>query len=168
MIAVLYLSFGFAQLSSTRGTLAYVSYSYPEFGQSAFIFNDIVALLLGGVVPLLFYELITAFSARFVTIKVGEVRGDLKYALRFFYIGANIVIGALKFLYYISPIVSVFGNVLIDFVVTTAFFAGYLAYVMKRYTDKTRWGVLLLSAGGTYVVVQALITVVNIISGVLA
>ncbi len=166
VIAVLFLSFGYAQWQSARGTLAYMSYSYPELGQAGWLFNDVVAILFGGLVPLLFYELLTAFAARFVSVRVGGADGDMKYALRFFYIAANIVIGSLKFLYYVSPIVSVFGGIWIDFFVTTAFFGWFLAYSAKHYVQKPRWGAMFLSVGGTYLVIEAILTVINLLAGV--
>lgn len=167
VIAILYLSFGFAGWQETRGVLAYMSYSYPELGQPTWLFNDVTAILLGGVVPVLFYELVTAFAARFAAARIGCSGDDLKYALRFFYIVANLVIGALKFLYYLSPVVSVFGNVLIDFVITTAFFALFLWYAAKRYVAASRWGALLLSVGGTYLVIEGIVIVLGLLTGVL-
>ncbi len=167
MIALLFLSFGFAEWQSTRGVLAYMSYSYPELAQATWLFNDAVAFLMGGAVPLIFYEFITAFAARFAAPRTGGASDDLKYALRFFYIAANLVIGALKFIYYAHPIASVFGNIWIDFVVATVFFALYLWYCAKRYVDKTHWGSLFLTVGGTYLIVQALLTVFGLLTGVL-
>lgn len=167
VIVVLFLSFGYAQWQSARGTLAYMSYSYPELAQATWMFNDVVAILTAGLVPLLFFELITSFASRFVAVRGGAQAEELKYSLRFFYIGANIVIGSLKFLYYISPIISVFGNILIDFVITTVFFCLYLFYCAKHYADKTRWGALIISAGGTYLIVEAFVTVFGLITGVL-
>lgn len=168
VMAVLYLSFGFAQWQTTRGTLAYMSYNYADLAQATWLFNDIVALFMGGVVPYLLYELITTFAARFVAMRTGGATDDMKYALRFFYIGANLVIGALKFLWYVTPVISVFGSVIIDFVVTTAFFVWYLFYCAKHYVVKMRWGAMLLTVGGTYLIVEAVVTVANLLMGVLA
>ncbi len=167
VMTVLFLSFGYAQWQPSRGMLAYLSYSYPSLGQAAWLFNDVIAFLMGGIIPMLAYEIITMFAARFVSRRSGGVADDMKYALRFFYIVANVVIGSVKFVYYVSPVITVFGNILIDFTVTTAVFAFYLWYCAKRYVENTRWGAMLLSAGGTYLIVQALITVFNLVAGVL-
>ena len=167
VIAVLFLSFGYAGWQSTRGMLAYMSYGYPELGQPAWLFNGVLALFIGGAIPLLFYELITAFSSRFVAMRTGGAADDMRYALRFFYIMANIVVGSLKFLYFLTPIASVFGNVLIDFVITSAFFGWFLYYCAKHYVANVRWGAMCLSAGGTYLVVQTVLTVINLITGLL-
>lgn len=164
---ILFLSFGYAQWQSSRGILAYVSYSYPGLGQPAWLFNDITAILIGGIVPLIFYELITAFAGRMVSARSGGAGDDMKYALRFFYIAANIVIGTLKFIFYANPMISVFGNILIDFVITTVFFALFLWYCAKRYVDKTRWGAMIMAAGGTYLIVETVFTVFNLVVGVL-
>lgn len=168
VIAVLFLSFGFAGWQSTRGMLAYLSYSYPSLGQPAWLFNDVMAVLLGGAVPLLFYELITMFVARFAAPRLGGAEDSMKYALRFFYIAANIVIGLIKLFYFTEPAMAAFGNVLIDFIVTTAFFAWFLQYSAKHYVQKQRWGVMLLTVGGSYLVAEALVIVLGMLMGVVA
>ena len=168
LVAALFVSFGYANLSATRGILAYLSYTTPAMAQTAVMFNDIVALLIGGLVPLLVYELVTAFAARFVTARTGGAGGDMKYALRYFYIAANLVIGTLKFLYFAAPYLSVFGNVLIDFIVTTGFFIWFLCYSAKHYVKNEHWGAMLLSTGGTYLIVEALVAVISLITGFLA
>ena len=168
VIAVLFLSFGFAQWMPSRGMLSYMAYSYPELGQPAWLFNDIVAILMGGIVPLIAYEVITLFASRFVTARIGaESAENMKYALRYFYICANIVIGCIKLFYLVSPLLSVWGNILIDFTVTTGFFCLFLWYSAKRYVQNTRWGAMLLGVGGTYLIVEALLTVFNLLMGVL-
>lgn len=167
-VIALFVSFGFAQWQAGRGVLAYMSYSYPELKQPAWLFNDIVAILMSGAVPLVIYELITSFAARFVAVRTGGAVDDMKYALRFFYFAANVVIGLIKLAYYASPLLSVFGNIWIDFAITTAFFALYLWYCAKHYVNKTRWGAMLLTAGGTYLIVEAVITVISLLMGVLA
>ena len=146
---ILFVSFGYANLSATRGILAYLSFTTPAMEQAAVLFNDVVAIILGGLVPLLFYEIITAFAARFVGARTGGAGGDMKYALRYFYIGANLVIGSIKFIYFAVPYLSIFGNVLIDFFVTTSFFIWFLWYCAKHYVKSVHWGAMLLSAGGT-------------------
>ena len=167
VILLLFLSFGFAQWQPSRGMLAYMSYTYPELGQPDWIFNDIVAILLGGIIPLIVYEVVTAFAARFVAAKNGGASDEMKYALRFFFIAANLIIGAVKFVYYVSPLVTVWGNIIIDFVITTAFFCLYLWYCARRYVPNTRWGAMLLSVGGTYLIVEAILTVFGLVTGVL-
>lgn len=167
VIVVLYLSFAFANWQTSRGSLAYLSYNYPVLMQSGAIFNEVVAFIIGGIVPLLFFEIVSAFGSRFVGFKCGVEADKLKYSLRFFYIGANIVIGAVKLVYLISPVITVYGNVLIDFSVTTVFFVGFLVYAGKHYVEKTRWGAMIVGAASTYLVLYALITVANVITGVL-
>ena len=167
VIVVLYLSFAFASWQSSRGTLAYLSYSYPALNGNGAIFNEVVAFIFGGVIPLLFFELVASFGARFVGFRCGVAADKLKYSLRFFYIGANIVIGAVKLVYFVSPVISVFGEVLIDFLITTVFFIGFLVYAGRHYVDKTRWSAMILCAGSTYLVLFAIVTAANIIAGVL-
>ena len=167
VIVVLYLSFAFAYWQTSRGSLAYMSYNYPSLLQSGAIFNEVMAFIVGGIVPVLIFELVAMFGARFVGRKCGVEPDKLKYSLRYFYIGANIVIGLVKLIYFISPIISVYGNVLIDFLITTVFFVGFLVYAGKHYVDKTRWGVMILGAGSTYLVLYVVITVLGIIMGVL-
>ena len=167
VIAILYLSYAFASWQSSRGSLAYLSYSYPMLSGNGAVFNEVMAFIMGGIIPLLFFELVASFGARFVGFRCGVSSENLKYALRFFFIGANIVIGAVKFVYLVSPVVSIYGNVLIDFLITTVFFVGFLIYAGKHYVDKTRWSAMVLCAGSTYLVLFAVITAANIIAGVL-
>ena len=167
VIALLFLSFGFAQLQPSRGMLAYMAYNYPELGQPAWLFNDVFAIIAGGIIPTIVYEIITAFAAKFVAARNGGASDDMKYALRFFYIVANVVIGCVKFIFYVSPLITIWGNILIDFVITTVFFSLYLWYCARRYVPNTRWGSMLLSVGGTYLIAEAIITVFNLIIGVL-
>lgn len=168
VIAVLFLSFGYAEWQPTRGILAYLSYTTPEMGQTTVLFNEIVAVLLGGLVPLLFYEIITAFAARFVGMRTGGASDSMKYALRFFYIGANLIIGSIKFVYFAAPYLNVFGNILIDFIVTTCFFVWFLFYCAKHYVKNTYWGAMLLSAGGAYLIVETVMVVISLIMGLVA
>ncbi|MDE7395576.1 MAG: hypothetical protein K2M95_05625 [Clostridiales bacterium] len=168
MAAILFVSFGYANYLPTRGILAYLSYTTPSMAQTTLLFNDVVAILLGGIVPLLVYEVITAFAARFVGRRTGGAADAMKYALRFFYIGANLVIGSVKFVYFAVPYLSVFGNILIDFIVTTCFFVWFLFYSAKHYVKNTYWGAMLLSVGGTYLIVEAVIAVIALITGLAA
>lgn len=167
VIAVLFLSFGFAELLSARGTLSYISYTNPDMQQPAWLFNDITAFLFGAIIPMIFYEVITYFTARFVSKRLGGYTDDMKYALRFFYVAANIVIGCIKFIYYLSPVITVFGNVLISFAFTTVAFALFLLYSAKRYIPSFKWGAMLLTVGGAYIAVEGAIVVFSLISGVL-
>ena len=167
LAVILFLSFGYANLSATRGILSYLSYTNPEMEQAPALFNDIVAFLLGGIVPLLVYEVITVFASRFVSMRTGGAGDDMKYALHYFYICANIVIGSLKFIFYAAPYLSVFLSVLIDFLVTTGFFVWFLCYSAKHYVKTVHWGAMLLSAGGTYLIVEALVAVLSLITGFL-
>ena len=59
-----------------------------------------------------------------------------------------------------------FGNVLINFVITTAAFALFLWYCAKRYLPSFKWGAMLLTVGGAYLIVEGAIAVLNLISGV--
>lgn len=166
--ALLFLSYGFAQWQSARGILAYLSTQYSILGQAAWLFNDIVAVLLAGIVPTVFYEIVTAFAAKYISMRGGKTAYDMKYALRFFFIAANIVIGALKFLYYLTPLVSVFFGVVADFIITTAFFVAFLAYCAKHYVPNVSWGIMCMSTGGVYLVVQTVIVAANLLSAVIS
>lgn len=168
VMAVLLVSFGYAAFFPARGVLAYFSYSFPSMGQSAVLFNDVTAVLLGGLVPLLLFEAITSFAARFVALRTGGASDSMKYSLRFFYICANLVIGSVKFVYLAVPYLNVFGNILIDFIVTTAFFVWYLFYCAKHYVKNTHWGAMVLTAGGTYLIVEAVVVVITLIMGFVA
>ena len=53
-----------------------------------------------------------------------------------------------------------------SFLVRSAFFVWFLHYSAKRYVNKTSWGAMLLTVGGVYIIVEALLVVFNIVMGV--
>lgn len=65
--------------------------------------NYIVAFFIGGLVPTLLYELISRFLFRFSQARVGGSVDTLMFALRLFYIAANVVIFLIKLVYLWYP-----------------------------------------------------------------
>lgn len=161
--AVLYLSFCAAEYFTFRGT--YVALlSNMEFKNVA-LSNYIVAFFLAGVVPFALYELIASFMFRAMQVRVGPTE-TLLYALRYFYIGANLVIFLVKLLYLWYPIAHIYGDIVIDFVITAGFFAGFLWYAAKR-VPKERIAPLLYQLGSAYIMIYGVIALIRLLTEVL-
>lgn len=164
VIAVLYATFCFAYFMSSRATLALLAINY---GMPQFLNNDAIAFFAGGILPLAVYELITSFAFRFMQARIGGAVDDMRYVLRFFFLLANIVIGCIKLLYLAFPLMSVYGNVFINTIVTMVFFALYLWYVLKHYVEKPRWSSALYELGGTFVIIFGIYAVLELVMGVM-
>lgn len=160
---VLYITFCASYWYTSRGGLALSILQMPLAYQNAFLSNDIVAFFTAGLIPLIFYELISRFAFKTLQYKMGAVSDNMRYALKYFYIMANIVVFLVKLVYFITPIASIYGNIFIEFVVTTGFFVWYLFYVCKNYIDKTRVGAVLAQIGGTYLVLYASLLVITLL-----
>lgn len=167
MIFFLYVSFCACNYFAARGTLSYTSMTMAGAGVVGFMFNDIVAVLIGGLIPTLLFELVTSFVFKFSQVKLGGAADDMRYALRFFYIPANLICFGIKFVYLLSPIVSIFGNVMIDFVITAIFCVGFLVYCAKNCIKNDRWGAMIYQLGGAYLIVYGIMTVAAIVMGVI-
>lgn len=163
VIAVLYASFCFAYFMTMRSTLALLALNY---GMPSWLNNDVFAFFAAGVLPLAIYELITSFAFRFMQARMGGQVDTMRYCLRFFFIPANIFIGLIKLLYLVWPLMSVYGNVFINTVVTMIFFSLYLWYVLKNFVDKTRYSAVLYELGGTFIIIFGVYAVLELVMGV--
>ena len=98
VIILTFLALGYNSFYGVRSLLA----TYAVEGM--FKANDVIAFIVSAVVAGAMYELITALIFRANIRKVGGQRAkDMRYALRFFVIPAEILAGALKTLYFFYP-----------------------------------------------------------------
>lgn len=164
LIVLLYLSFCAAEFFTFRGTFAALM---TNFGvPSAVVSNYFVAFFLGGIVPIALYELISRFLFRFSQVTLGGRVDDYSYILRVFYIAANVLIFLVKLVYLWFPLLHIYGDIIIDFVFTSAAFAVFLWYVLRR-EPKEHIAPILYRLGGSYVVVYGIIAVINLLLEVL-
>lgn len=164
LIVLLYLSFCAAEFFTFRGTYAALM---TNFGvPSAVVSNSIVAFFLGGLIPFVLYELISRFLFRFAQASLGGRVDEYAYILRVFYIAANAAIFLLKLLYLWFPLLHIYGDILIDFVITSAAFAVFLWYVLRR-EPKEHIAPILYRLGGSYVIVYGVIALIKLLLEVL-
>lgn len=156
LIVLFYLSLCLANWFSYRGDLGYYQTVY---GMEILYSHDLFAFLCAGFYPIIFIELFAHLVFRTCSLKLKINIIDLKYALRFFLIFANIVIFALKFTYWISPFVMVYGDVLLQFIFYTAAIALFIYFCCKCYVKKYNYGTFIASIGGSYLAIYGLITV---------
>lgn len=166
VIALLYVSFCAASWYEMRGALASMA-QYGNLFSSAVINNDVVAFLVGGLVPLGIYELLTRFVFRFSQVRIGGATDDMRYALRFFYIGANLAAFGLKLLYLAFPLLYGYGTIFIDFITAAAFVVGYFFYIARHgYFEKERLSMVLYQLGGAFIIIYAFMGVLGILTEV--
>lgn len=161
---ILYVSFCFSSFYFSRGALAYAA-SLAGLN-SAILTNSIVAFFVGGIVPIALYELLTNFV--FKSMRNNFVHAEsMRYSLKYFYIAANIVIGLVSLIYFISPLISVYGNIFIPFLITTLFFALYLWFVCCHFVEKPRISHILAQLCGVYIFFYAVLTALNIFGSIM-
>lgn len=162
VIAVLFLSFGYSGFYYARGLLALITAS------GSFVFNDIWAFALAALSGGAVYELITALLCRGASARLSGKGPDMQYALRFFFIPANILSGVVKTLYFYFPFIFSYGEIFIDFFFTVIFFVLYMIYCCKAYFSKAEYGRTVMYLGSSFLCVYGFIAVASLISGVLA
>lgn len=160
MVLTLYVSFCMSSFMTFRGTLSALMTNFAA--PSVIIDNYIIAFLLAGAVPVALYELVTRFIFRFAQVRLGGDTDLMRYSLRFFYIPANVIIFLLKLTYLAFPMLNIYGDLIFDFVVTAAFFAGYLVYV-SRHVPKERISAVLYQLGGSFIIVYGLVELLAIV-----
>ncbi len=165
VVAALYVCFSFAYYVPMRGTVALLSVNY---GLPAAINNDIVAFLVAGIVPVLVYELLSSFVFRLVRARGVPAAEDMRYALRFFYLPAGLVMGGIKLVFLFYPLGLSFASVLVDSLVPLPFIALFMWYALKNYVDKTRYASIIYLLGSAFAVVYGVLAVFELLVGAFA
>lgn len=160
MVLMLYLSFCLSGFMTFRGTWAALMTNFTA--PSVVVDNYIVSFFIGGLIPLGLYEFLTRFVFRFTQARLGGDVDVMRYALRFFYIPANVVIFLLKLTYLAFPMLNMYGDLIFDFVITAAFFVGFLFFVVKL-VPKERISAALYQLGGTFIIVYGIFELFAII-----
>ncbi len=161
-VFLLYISFCFAEFYFARGAIAYSMASAGSIYSSKIFSNIIFAFFIGGALPFAFYEIVTGFIFKGLRRKLGAVTDDMRYALRFYYFASNVVIGLISLLYFISPLISVYGEIFVPFVCTGVFFALYLKYVCSHCVEKSLTAFVLMQCGSVYLIFYGISTILKI------
>lgn len=165
VIAALYVGFAFAYYVPMRGMIALLSVNY---GLPAAINNDVVAFLVAGIVPILVYELLSAFVFKLVRTRGVAPAEDMRYELRFFYFPATVVMGCIKLIFLFHPLGLTFASVLVDSLVPLPFFALFMWYSFKNHVDKTRYASMIYLLGSAFAVVYGVLALFELLMGAFA
>ncbi len=159
---VLFLSFGYSGFYYMRGALALLTIS------GTFVFNDVWAFILAALIGGGIFELVTVFLAKGSAVRLNNRGADMQYALRFFYIPANILAGVLKTLYFYFPYLFPYGEIFFEFFFVLIFFILYMVFCCKAYFNKEEYGKVVMFLGSSFLCVYGFIAAVALLSGVLA
>ncbi|MCH5163047.1 MAG: hypothetical protein J1G38_06115 [Clostridiales bacterium] len=158
-----YLSYCAMSWYTMRGTMAYYG---EQYGFGAWFANDVWAFFIGGIFPLIIYEVLTMFVFKTVTVKIG-LKNDVasvRYGLCFAVIAANIVLFGLKFIYVAAPMYAGILNAILDPAVTFIFVGLYLWYAFSQnYVDKTVYRIVVSHVMGAFIAVYGVLAFISII-----
>lgn len=161
---LVYLSYCAMSLFVMRGSMAYYGQYY---GLPKWFTNDIWSFFLGGIIPFVLYEIISAFGFRMIWARAGGDVASVKYGLGLTVIAANVFLALFKLIYIAVPLYATIINAIIDPVITLAFVAMYLLYVFKQqYVEKSRFRIVLTQVMGIFLIVYGVLAVLNIILAV--
>ena len=123
------LSLCFGGWYSMRGMLAQlVLYTDLPAGVSNFLCNEVTAFVLGGLMPFLVYFIVTRFTYRMMLAGGGRALGDQAYIFRIFYGAGYLVYGAFSMIYFAVPVLELYGEVIVRFIVMAAAVALYVLF----------------------------------------
>lgn len=157
---VLYLSFCVAGFYSARASVAAIHRNIE--GLSPFMYG-LIAFFAAGLVSFLIYLVATSIIGNRLRHTPHLPLNQMLYALPFFYIGANIVIGLFGILYYFVPIASIWGEIIVPIIATAAFYAWFLAYICKNFVKEYNWKTVVQYFGRMYIIIVGIITVLNLV-----
>ncbi len=163
-----YLSYCAAAWYITRGEVAYIAYRYKLGGWLA---NDIVAFFLGGLIPVLVYELLYFAIGKTKLTRIGAGQPydteSVRYVINYAVITANLILFALKFMYLAVPMYAHLLDIILDPAVTLTVVGLFMLYVFKmQYVPKHLFSVAFSTVFGAFVTVYGLLTVISVITTV--
>lgn len=149
-----YFSFCLAYWYETRGLIAGLT-KWPFFS------NEIVAALVGGALPFLVFELaIFLYLQPLQALKIDTKK--LFFRLRMYFIFANIICFAISFIYFVFPFLSVWGNILKNFLVYSITLVIYFFNEFKKAEDKTKAVFFIHRIGIVFLMFYGIISMIKI------
>lgn len=147
-----------------RGNLAYAGNQYSMPG---WIINDVVAFILGGVVPFLLYFLLSSNVQRTLQLRVGGNIAAVKRGLDIAVIAANFVLFALKFMYLALPLYASIIDAIIDPVVTLLSVGLYMLIAFrKEYVEKCKFKFVLMQVISAFIIVYGVLALLGLVLSV--
>lgn len=148
-----YVCLCFGGWFAMRRSLAYVITAGGYTGAMAnFLGNEVVAFLLGGLAPLLVYELARSIAFGMFRFPGAPRIPDMNYALRSFYGLGYLVYGAFSMLYFVFPPLSTYGETIVRFLLIGGAIAWYVSFearfrLPRRYVPRA-----IYAFGGIYAI----------------
>ncbi|MCH5164315.1 MAG: hypothetical protein J1F36_04790 [Clostridiales bacterium] len=165
---LLYLSFCLAGWYSARTSVAvYMSAYASSVPMLSVLNNEFTAFFIAGVVPFAIYIVVVKAFMSILKHTPFLPVNEIFYALPFFYIGANIVTGLFNIWYYVKPIASIWGSIIVPLVSTACFFIWFLAFICKNYIKNYNWKAIVLYFGRLYLFIALLLTGMGLLVEVL-
>lgn len=163
LAVVVYIGFCAMNVLVSRGSLAY-------YGQLAalpsWFTSDIVAFFIGGAMPTVVYYVISSYVVRVLSRSVrGGGLAEIRYGLCLTVVAANLLLFAVKFVYFAVPLYSAMLDIILDPVITIAFVSAYLAYAYKmQYVDRAQFPTVLNCVMFAFIGSYGLWAIINIVA----
>ena len=133
---------------SMRGVLALLAEtSVMSGGLRAFLCNEVMAFLLGGVLSFLVQFVVTRFTYRMMLVGGAPAPSVQAYAFRTFYALGYLVYGAFSMIYFAVPMLALYGETIIRFVIVGAAVSLYVFYECRYNMPKSGRAVAVYSYG---------------------
>lgn len=160
-----YVCLCFGGWMSMRRAIAYAITAAGYTGTAANILgNEVVAFLLGGLVPLVIYELGRSVAFGMFRFPGAPRIADMNYALRAFYGLGYLLYGAFSMLYFALPVLVTYGETIVRFLVVGGAIAWYISFearfrLPKRYVPRA-----IYAFGGIYAIFNLAFMIFSILS----
>lgn len=162
MSVILYLSLSFSCWYYMREFMAYFAVVYLNSTAAMIFANPVVGSLLGGLV---WYLVINSLITRSLhPYKLSGVDNSaFVYVLKMAFAAAGIVYGGLSFIYFATPLISLYGDFILRFIVYTAFLVIVYVYAVKSgLVRKESIGRSMYAVFGTYLIAYAAIVALKL------
>ena len=149
---------------AARGALARISlYSgVPELLINIMC-NEVTAFLIGGVMPFLVYFIVTRFTYRMMLAAGAPPVADQAYVFRTFYGLGYLVYGAFSMLYFALPVLELYGEVIIKFVIMAAAVSLYVVFECRHRLPKRGRAIALYAYGLLFSVIYVVYCIAELL-----
>lgn len=127
------------------------------------ICNEVVAFLMGGIMPILVYFIITRFTYRMMLTGGARPIADQAYVFRTFYGLGYLVYGAFSMLYFAVPMLELYGEVIIRFIIMAAAVSLYVVFECRHNLPKSGRAVALYSYGIMFSVIYLIYCIAELL-----
>lgn len=160
---ILYFSLCFSCWYYMRQLMAYFAVVYFSGIAALVLANAVVGSLLGGLVCYLVINSLITRSLHPYQLS-GVDNATMAYVFKLAFAAAGIVYGGLSFVYFVTPLISLYGEYILRFIVYTVFLViGYVYCVRAGLIRKESIGRSLYSVFGTYLIAYTAIVALKLL-----